>query len=109
MAQSEFQTLYETIMDRKINPEEGSYTAYLFNKGEEKILKKVGEECTEVIIASLHQTKEDLIAELGDLVYHMTVLMACKGVSMEELEAELEKRSHKQHNLKVERKPITNY
>ena len=51
MKNNEMQELYETVMDRKANPEEGSYTAYLFGKGEEKILKKVGEECTEVIIA----------------------------------------------------------
>lgn len=106
---NEFRALYETIMDRKENPEEGSYTAYLFAKGEEKILKKVGEECTEVVIASLSQTKEDLVNEMADLIYHLTVLMAQKGISMEDVEAELAKRSGKKHNLKAERKPITNY
>lgn len=106
---NEFSVLYETVMDRKANPEEGSYTAYLFEKGEEKILKKVGEECTEVIIASLSQSKTDLVNELGDLFYHVMVLMAQKGVSLEDVEAELARRSAKKHNLKAERKPVTNY
>lgn len=105
----ELNVLYETVMDRKANPEEGSYTSYLFGKGEEKILKKVGEECTEVIIASLSQSKKDLINEFGDLFYHMVVLMVEKGITLEEISAELERRSGKKHNLKAERKPVTNY
>jgi len=103
----ELTTLYETVLDRKANPEEGSYTSYLFGKGEDKILKKVGEECTEVIIASLSQSREDLINEFGDLFYHLVVLMVQKGVSLEEISAELERRSGKKHNLKAERKPVT--
>ena len=106
---NEFENLYETVKDRKVNPEEGSYTSYLYDKGLEKILKKVGEENTEVIIASLSQSKEDLINELGDLFYHLFVLMIEKGVTLQEVEAELERRSAKKHNLKAERKPITNY
>lgn len=98
----ELTTLYETVLDRKANPEEGSYTSYLFGKGEDKILKKVGEECTEVIIASLSQSREDLINEFGDLFYHLVVLMVQKGVSLEEISAELERRSGKKHNLKAE-------
>lgn len=105
----ELNILYETVLDRKASPEEGSYTSYLFGKGEEKILKKVGEECTEVIIASLSQSKEDLINEFGDLFYHMVVLMVEKGITLEEISAELERRSGKKHNLKAERKPVTNY
>lgn len=105
----ELTTLYETVLDRKANPEEGSYTSYLFGKGEDKILKKVGEECTEVIIASLSQSKEDLINEFGDLFYYMVVLMVEKGITLEEISAELERRSGKKHNLKAERKPVTNY
>ncbi|UNT96513.1 phosphoribosyl-ATP diphosphatase [Allobaculum mucilyticum] len=105
---NEMQNLYETVMERKENPEEGSYTAYLFSKGEDKILKKVGEECTEVIIASLSQSREELIGEFGDLLYHLCVLMAEKGISYSEVEAELEKRSKKKHNLKAERRPIEN-
>lgn len=105
----ELNVLYETVLDRKASPEEGSYTSYLFGKGEEKILKKVGEECTEVIIASLSQSREDLINEFGDLFYHLVVLMVQKGVSLEEISAELERRSGKKHNLKAERKPVTEY
>ena len=105
----ELNVLYETVLDRKASPEEGSYTCYLFGKGEEKILKQVGEECTEVIIASLSQSKEDLINEFGDLFYHMVVLMVEKGITLEEISAELERRSGKKHNLKAERKPVTNY
>ncbi len=105
----ELTTLYETVLGRKANPEEGSYTSYLFGKGEDKILKKVGEECTEVIIASLSQSREDLINEFGDLFYHLVVLMVQKGVSLEEISAELERRSGKKHNLKAERKPVTEY
>lgn len=105
----ELNVLYETVLDRKASPEEGSYTSYLFGKGEEKILKKVGEECTEVIIASLSQSKEDLLNEFGDLFYHMVVLMVEKGITLEEISAELERRSGKKHNLKAERKPVTNY
>lgn len=105
----ELNVLYETVLDRKASPEEGSYTSYLFGKGEEKILKKVGEECTEVIIASLSQSKKDLINEFGDLFYHMVVLMVEKGITLEEISAELERRSGKKHNLKAERKPVTNY
>ena len=94
----ELDALYETIKDRKENKEEGSYTTYLFEKGLEKILKKVGEECTEVVIASFN--------EIGDLLYHLTVLMVEKGISMEDVNAELERRAQKTHNLKAERKPI---
>lgn len=107
--QNELNTLYQTVLERKQTMEEGSYTAYLFNKGEEKILKKLGEECTEVIIASLSQSREDLINEMGDLLYHLVVLMAEKGVSLEDVEAELRKRAAKSHNLKAERRPIENY
>lgn len=103
---NELNALYETIKDRKAHGEEGSYTTYLFEKGLEKILKKVGEECTEVVIASLTQTKEDQINEIGDLLYHLTVLMVEKGISMEDVNAELKRRAQKTHNLKAERKPI---
>lgn len=102
----ELDVLYETIMDRKENGEEGSYTSYLFQKGLDKILKKVGEECTEVIIASLSQSKEEQVGEIGDLLYHLMVLMVEKGITLDDVNAELEKRSQKTHNLKAERKPI---
>ena len=104
----ELEVLYETILERKKTGEEGSYTSYLFNKGLEKILKKVGEECTEVVIASLSQEKEDQVNEISDLLYHLMVLMVEKGITLDEVNAELEKRSEKTHNLKAERKPIEN-
>ena len=105
---SELRKQYETAVDRKNNPEEGSYTTYLFNKGLEKILKKVGEESTEVIIASLNGSKEELVGEINDLIYHVLVLMVEKGITLEDVEAEMVRRSQKQHNLKAERKPISN-
>lgn len=100
---------FETILNRKNNPEEGSYTSYLFEKGLDKILKKVGEESTEVIIAAKNEDKEELVGEINDLVYHVLVLMAEKDISLAEVNALLEKRAEKQHNLKAERKPIENY
>lgn len=106
---TEFEALYETILDRKTNPEEGSYTAYLFEKGIDKICKKVGEETTEVIIAAIKNDKEELICEISDELYHLFVLMAERGISLQEVEAELAKRSQKTGNLKAERKPVTKY
>ena len=105
---SELKKQYETAVDRKNNPEEGSYTTYIFNKGLEKILKKVGEESTEVILASLNGSKEELVGEINDLIYHVLVLMVEKGITLEDVEEEMVRRSQKQHNLKAERKPITN-
>lgn len=105
---NEIENLYRTAVDRREHPEEGSYTTYLYEKGLEKILKKVGEECTEVIIASLGDSKEELIGELNDLIYHVIVLMVEKGITPEEVEAEMIRRAEKQHNLKAERKPVTN-
>lgn len=99
---------FNTILQRKDSLEEGSYTAYLFNKGKEKILKKVGEECTEVVIASMANNKEELIGEICDLTYHVLVLMAKEGLSIEDIENELKKRSEKSNNFKGERKAITN-
>lgn len=105
---TELEKQYQTALDRKKNPEEGSYTTYLYNKGLEKILKKVGEESTEVVIAALSQSKEDLIGEINDLTFHVLVLMVEKGITLEDVEAEMKRRSEKQHNLKPERRPITN-
>lgn len=84
--------LYNLIEDRKNNPKEGSYTSYLFEQGLDKILKKVGEESSEVIIGAKNENKEELIYEISDLVYHVLVLMVNKEVSIEEIEKELEKR-----------------
>lgn len=104
---NELESLYATALDRKANPEEGSYTTYLYNKGLEKILKKIGEETTEVVVASLSQSNEELIGEINDLIYHLVVLMVEKGITLEDVEAEMIRRSEKQHNLKAERKPVT--
>lgn len=106
---NELKKEYELIKERQQNPEEGSYTTYLFDKGMEKILKKVGEESTEVIIAALSQSNEDLVGEINDLIYHVLVMMAAKGVTPDDVEKELLRRREKQHNLKAERKPIENY
>ena len=92
--------LYDVIINRRENPEEGSYTCYLFEKGLDKILKKCGEECAEMIIASKNDDKDELIGEICDLVYHALVLMAERGVSVDEVQAVLEQRRQKIGNLK---------
>lgn len=84
--------LYDVIRDRKDHPKEGSYTNYLFEKGVNKILKKVGEECTEVIIAAKEEDNQELAFEISDLMYHLTVLMAEKGLTWQDVESELSKR-----------------
>ncbi|MEG6586369.1 bifunctional phosphoribosyl-AMP cyclohydrolase/phosphoribosyl-ATP diphosphatase HisIE [Dendrosporobacter sp. 1207_IL3150] len=84
--------LYNVIMDRKTNPKEGSYTNYLFDKGQDKILKKVGEESAETIIASKNNDKGELLYEMADLWYHCLVLLAHHDVSPSELLEELQKR-----------------
>ena len=84
--------LYELIKGRKTNPQEGSYTTYLFDKGLDKILKKVGEESTEVIVAGKGGSKEETIYEISDLVYHVMVLMVQMGISTKDIISELEKR-----------------
>ena len=84
--------LYEMIKGRKVNKKEGSYTTYLFEKGLDKILKKVGEECTEVIIAGKAQDKAETVYEISDLVYHVMVLMVEAGISPDEIKAELGRR-----------------
>ena len=94
------QMLYKTVISRKETREEGSYTCYLFDKGLDKILKKCGEECAEVIIAAKNDDNKELIMEISDLIYHLTVLMAQKVIKMEDLMAELDKRSGKTGNLK---------
>ncbi|MCG8484020.1 MAG: bifunctional phosphoribosyl-AMP cyclohydrolase/phosphoribosyl-ATP diphosphatase HisIE, partial [Clostridia bacterium] len=80
------------IRERKENPKEGSYTNYLFEKGIDKILKKVGEEASEVIIAAKNPDKEELVYEISDMVYHVLVLMAEKGIEIEDIKTELTKR-----------------
>lgn len=98
--------LYEVIKDRKENRDENSYTSYLFNKGIDKILKKLGEECTETIISAKNDSKEEQILEIGDLIYHLLVMMAELNISVEEVEEELKKRRKKINNLKGERRQI---
>ena len=87
--------LYATIEERKNNPVEGSYTNYLFTKGLDKILKKVGEETAEVIIASKNRSSSEMILEISDLVYHTLVLMVNEGVKLQSIEEELRGRQHK--------------
>ncbi|AUM95470.1 TPA: phosphoribosyl-ATP diphosphatase [Clostridium botulinum] len=98
--------LFNIIEDRKDKPIEGSYTGYLFEKGLDKILKKVGEESSEVIIAAKNEDKEELIKEICDLTYHIMVLMAEKQIKLDGIEKELEKRREKICNKKNERKTI---
>jgi phosphoribosyl-ATP pyrophosphohydrolase/phosphoribosyl-AMP cyclohydrolase len=87
-----FQQVYDVILDRKVNPKEGSYTNYLFDKGIDKILKKVGEEATEIIIAAKNPDKEEIKYEISDFLYHVMVLMAEKDVTWEEITKELARR-----------------
>ncbi len=93
-------SLEQVIADRKVNPEEGSYTCYLFEKGLDKVLKKVGEECAETIIAAKNGDNVELNGEVNDLIYHLMVMMNIRGLPLDDVLAELEKRSHKIGNLK---------
>lgn len=85
--------LYELIKGRKINMTKGSYTTYLFNSGIDKILKKIGEESSEVIIGAKNGSKEEIIYELSDLLYHSLVLMVEKNITLNDIKDELSKRS----------------
>ena len=87
-----FKEVLDVIEDRKIHQQEGSYTNYLFDKGIDKILKKCGEEATEIIIAAKNPDSEEIIYEISDFLYHVMVLMSLKGVTWEEITAELSKR-----------------
>ena len=87
-----FKDVMSVIEDRKLHPKEGSYTNYLFDKGIDKILKKCGEEATEIIIAAKNPDPEEIIYEISDFLYHVMVLMSLKGVTWEEITAELSKR-----------------
>ena len=98
--QDAFNALYETIINRKNNRAEGSYTCYLFDKGLDKILKKCGEECAETIIAAKNGNNSETILEISDLIYHLSVLMAAQGITPDDIAAELERRSEKTGNLK---------
>ena len=98
--------LEELIRGRKTEKTEGSYTTYLFEKGLDKILKKVGEESTEVIIAAKDQNKGETIYEIADLVYHVLVLMVEAGISVEEVEKELARRHVIDHKVKQEKASV---
>lgn len=98
-----YEGLYRLIAGRKTEPKEGSYTTYLFAKGLDKILKKVGEECTEVIIAGKAEDKEETIYEIADLCYHVMVLMVQSGISLEDVTRELSRRHVVDHKVKQER------
>ena len=95
--------LYQLLQGRKANLPEGSYTTYLFQKGIDKILKKVGEECTEVIIAGKADDKAETIYEIADLAYHVMVLMVQMGISVEDVQKELASRHIIDHKVKQEK------
>ncbi len=97
------ESLYELLLDRKAKLPEGSYTTYLFEKGIDKILKKVGEESTEVIIAGKADDKAETIYEIADLAYHLMVLMVEMGISVEDVRNELASRHVIDHKVKQEK------
>lgn len=97
---NEFESLYSVIESRKNSTEEKSYTRYLFESGIDKILKKVGEESAETIIAAKNGDNELLCGEICDLLYHLFVLCSERGLPLEMIKAELKKRSEKSGNLK---------
>ena len=103
----------EVILERKVNDEENSYTCYLFREGLDKILKKVGEECTETVIAAKNLEassenkeflKNELVGEVSDLIYHLQVMLCDVGVSIKDVLGEMDKRSQKTGNKKVMKK-----
>ena len=94
------ENLYSVVTSRKEDPMEGSYTCYLFEKGLDKILKKVGEECAETVIAAKNEDQAETVMEICDLLYHLTVLMAEQGIPLEVVLDELDRRAMKIGNLK---------
>ncbi len=92
--------LYATVENRRDNPKEGSYTCYLLDKGIDKILKKVGEECSETIIAAKNGVKSETVYETADLIYHLMVMLVQQGIPLDDVLAELDRRSEKTGNLK---------
>lgn len=97
---STIKALYRVILERRAHPQEGSYTCYLFDKGLDKILKKVGEECAETIIAAKNEVPADTVGEVSDLIYHLLVMLAEKGIPVDDVLAELDRRAQKIGNLK---------
>lgn len=98
-----YQGLYDLLLGRKNQPQEGSYTSYLFDKGLDKILKKVGEESTEVIIAAKAEDKAETIYEVADLCYHVMVLLVHAGITLDEVTEELSRRHIIDHKVKQEK------
>lgn len=98
-----YEDLYRMLEDRKKNPKEGSYTTYLFEKGKDKILKKIGEESTEVIIGAAKNDRSETLYEIADLAYHVMVLMVEEGIPMKELARELAGRHVVDKKVKQER------
>ncbi len=98
--QDTLKALYDTVIERRDNPQDGSYTCYLLDTGLDKILKKVGEESAETIIAAKNGSHDELVSEIGDLLYHLSVMMVACDLPLADVQAELERRSHKTGNLK---------
>lgn len=98
-----YQGLYDLLLGRKNQPQEGSYTSYLFEKGLDKILKKVGEESTEVIIAAKAEDRAETVYEVADLCYHVLVLLVHAGISLDEITTELSRRHIIDHKVKQEK------
>ena len=93
--------LYETVLNRRDNKKEGSYTCYLLEKGLDKILKKVGEECSETIIDAKNGDNSETVYQISDLIYHLMVMMVDQGIELDDVLKELDKRSEKTGNLKT--------
>ena len=96
-----FEQMESVIAQRRAQPQAGSYTCYLFEKGLDKILKKVGEECSETIIAAKNGDNHETVLEISDLLYHLMVMMVNEGIPLSEVLAELDRRSEKTGNLKT--------
>lgn len=94
-------SLFDVVKQRKVNYSENSYTCYLFDKGLDKILKKVGEECSETIIAAKNEDKDALVGEICDLIYHLVVMSVEKNVECDDILKELDSRANKIGNLKT--------
>ena len=95
------ESLYRVVCDRQVHPQEGSYTCYLFEKGLDKICKKIGEESAELIVAAKNGVHDEIRLEACDLLYHMMVLLVQTGVPLADIDAEMTKRAEKIGNLKV--------
>jgi len=92
--------LYSAILEKKSTPMEGSYTSYLFERGMDKILMKIGEECTETVLAAKNGLESETIYEISDMIYHLTVLMVEKDISLESVMEELKRRTGKINSCK---------